>query len=57
MKTEPHYIPIGTDSIVRIVDETCQNCGGTYINENQETKIVKNRELHDQLIIAMGGTP
>lgn len=57
VKTKPHYIPLGTDSVLRIVDETCEDCGDAYINENQETKTIKNRELHDRLIAAMGGKP
>ena len=53
VKTKPHYIPLGTDEVLKIIDETCEDCGGAYINENQQTTIIKNKEAHDRLIEIM----
>lgn len=50
VKDKSHYIPIGTDSILRIVGCTCPVCGGVVVDENQEMEVIKNRDLHDKLI-------
>lgn len=53
--TEPHYIPLGTDNVLRIIDQTCPQCGGAVIGKDQKLKLIKNRELHDKLIEAICG--
>lgn len=50
VKDKPHFIPLGDDVVLRIVDETCETCGGAYINENQEKTYIKNKAAHDKLI-------
>lgn len=50
VKDKPHYIPLGDDTVLKIVDETCETCGGAYINENQELTTIKNKAAHDKLI-------
>lgn len=50
VKGKPHFIPLGDDKVLKIVDETCETCGGAYINENQELKAIKNKVAHDKLI-------
>ena len=49
----PHFIPLGTDSVLKIIDQECMNCGCAIIGENQKTEIIKNRDAHDALIKAM----
>lgn len=53
VRAKPHYIPLGTNEVLKIIDETCEDCGGAYINENQQTTIIKNKEAHDRLIEIM----
>lgn len=50
VKGKPHFIPLGEDTVLRIVDETCETCGGAYINENQEKTCITNKAAHDELI-------
>lgn len=50
---KPHFIPLGTDSVLKIIDQECVNCGCVIIGENQRTEIIKNRDAHDALVKAM----
>lgn len=50
VKDKPHFIPLGDDTVLKIVDETCEDCGGAYINENQQTTFIKNKAAYDKLI-------
>lgn len=50
---KPHFIPLGADSVLKIIDQECTNCGCTIIGENQKTEIIKNRDAHDALVSAM----
>lgn len=50
VKDKPSFIPLGDDAVLRIVDETCETCGGAYINENQEKTYIKNKLAHDKLV-------
>lgn len=50
---EPHFIPLGTDSVLKIIDQVCKKCGCNIIGENQKTEIIKNREAHDKLVEAL----
>lgn len=52
---EPHYIPLGTDSILRIVDQKCLKCGAIIIGPHQKRKMIQNREAHDKLVDIMMG--
>ncbi len=54
VKGEPHFMPLGDDAVLRIVDETCETCGGAYINENQEKTFFTNKAAHDKLVQCMG---
>lgn len=47
--TKPHYIPIGTDEVLKIIDKTCPNCGGIFVTSEQKKQTFKNREWHDKL--------
>ena len=46
---EPHYIPLGCDSIMQIIDQRCTKCGCSIIGRYQKTKIIKNQKAHDLL--------
>ena len=46
---EPHYIPLGSDSIMRIIDQRCIKCGCSIIGRYQKTEIIKNQKAHDFL--------
>ena len=49
---EPHYIPIGTDSILELIDSECKNCNTTYVGGQwQKIRMIKNQELNDKLTI------
>lgn len=50
---KPHYIPLGTDSVLKIIDQECRNCGCAIIGKYQKTEVIKSREAHDKLIEAM----
>lgn len=50
---KPHFIPLGADSVLKIIDQECMNCGCAIIGENQKTEIIKNRDAHDALVSAM----
>lgn len=50
---KPHFIPLGTDSVLKIIDQECERCGCAIIGENQKTELIKNREAHDKLIEMM----
>ncbi len=50
VKGKPHFIPLGDDAVLRIIDETCGTCGGAYINENQEKTYITNKAAYDKLI-------
>lgn len=50
---KPHFIPLGTDSVLKIIDQECKDCGCAIIGEHQKTEVIKNREAHDKLIEAM----
>lgn len=50
---KPHYIPIGTDSVLRIVDQKCSVCNCAIIGPHQQTKLIQNQEAHDKLVSAM----
>lgn len=47
---EPHYIPFGTDSVLRIVDQVCTECGANIIGKHQKTKIFVNQKAHDMIL-------
>jgi hypothetical protein len=49
---EPSYIPLGTDSVMQIIDQSCKRCkrcGALLIGKYQRTKIIRNQEAHDKL--------
>jgi hypothetical protein len=46
---KPHYIPLGSDSIMQIIDQKCTKCGALIIGKYQKTTIIENQELHDKL--------
>ena len=46
---EPHYIPIGCDSVLKIVDQKCAVCGAIIIGQHQKSEIIKNPKAHDKL--------
>ena len=50
---EPHFIPLGTDSVLKIIDQECKGCGAVIIGEHQKTEIIKNRKAHDRLVEIM----
>lgn len=50
---EPHFIPLGDDCVLKIIDQECTKCGAAIIGENQKTEIIKNREAHDKLVKIM----
>lgn len=54
IEMQPDYIPLGLNSIAKIVDYTCSDCGGVYCLGNNVRKIIENQELHDKLLVAMG---
>ena len=54
VKDEPHFIPLGDDTVLKVIDETCEDCGGVYINKNQETTFIKNKAVHDKLMEFIG---
>ena len=46
---EPQYIPLGTDSVLKIIDQQCTVCGAAIIGQHQKTEIIKNQKAHDKL--------
>lgn len=46
---EPSYIPLGTDSVMQIIDQKCNKCGTLIVGKYQKTKMIKNQEAHDKL--------
>lgn len=46
---EPSYIPLGTDMVYEIIDQTCPKCRGSVIGKNQKKRMIKNKEIHDKL--------
>lgn len=52
---KPSYIPIGTDSVLKITDQVCNKCGAVFIGEHQRTKLIKNQKAHDELVRLMEG--
>jgi hypothetical protein len=50
---KPSYIPLGSDSIMQIIDQKCTKCGALIIGKYQKTKIIENQELHDKLCDTM----
>ena len=46
---EPSYIPLGVDTVLEIIDQTCPKCGGSVVGKNQKKRTIKNKELHDKL--------
>lgn len=47
---KPHYIPLGTDTVLEIIDQQCENCGCAIIGPHQKTRTIKNQKAHDRLI-------
>lgn len=47
---EPHYIPLGDDTVIKIIDQTCDKCGSNIIGKHQKLETYKNKELHDKLL-------
>lgn len=47
---KPHYIPLGTDTVLEIIDQQCKNCGCAIIGPHQKTRTIKNQKAHDRLI-------
>lgn len=45
----PCYIPLGADTVLEIIDQTCDKCGATIIGPHQKTKTIKSKEAHDKL--------
>ncbi len=47
---EPHYIPLGTDMVLKIADKRCEKCGAVYVGgQYQKLERIQNRELCDKL--------
>lgn len=47
---KPHYIPLGKDTVLEIIDQTCRKCGAVIIGEHQRTRQIVNEKAHDKLI-------
>lgn len=46
----PHYIPLGEDEVVKIIDQKCDKCGAVIIEKYQKMGMYKNKEIHDKLM-------
>ena len=51
---KPHYIPLGEDALLEIIDQTCTKCGAAIIGEYQKTRKIISKEAHDRLIGLLG---
>lgn len=47
---KPHYIPLGEDTVLEIIDQTCTKCGAIIIGKHQRTRQIANKKAHDKLI-------
>lgn len=47
---QPHYIPLGEDTVLEIIDQTCTKCGAVIIGQHQRTRQIKSKKAHDKLI-------
>jgi len=47
---EPHFIPLGTDNVLKIIDQECKGCGAVIIGEHQKMEVIKNQKVHDELV-------
>lgn len=45
----PSYIPLGEDTVLEIIDQTCKKCGAMIIGKNQKTRQIINKKAHDKL--------
>jgi hypothetical protein len=54
---KPHYIPLGTDSIMQIINSECEECKALFVGGRwQMTEIKQNQELYDKLTEMMANT-
>ena len=47
---KPHYITLGEDTVLEIIDQTCIKCGAVIIGKRQRTRQIVNKKAHDKLI-------
>ena len=46
----PSYIPLGEDTVLEIIDQTCTKCGAVIIGQHQKIRKIVNKKAHDRLI-------
>lgn len=47
---EPSYIPLGDDTVMKIIDQKCTKCGAAIIGKHQKTEMIQNKAAHDKLM-------
>lgn len=47
---KPHYIPLGEDTVMKIIDQKCDKCGAVIVGKYQKTKMYQNKEIHDEIM-------
>lgn len=47
---QPSYIPLGEDTVLKVIDQKCDKCGAIIIGKYQKRQMIQNKVAHDKLM-------